>query len=110
MNLVPVVVIVSDFRKELTQAINRCSMENGSGTPDYILAEYLRSCLMAFDTAVNKRNKWHNQDMIRRIQEGVIVQSEIEYSCRSDSVCHCEEDLLIKSNDDKLSSPMMEVC
>lgn len=48
-----------EFRKELEHLINRQSMENGSNTPDFILAEYLSACLEAFDTAVASREKWY---------------------------------------------------
>lgn len=47
----------ADFPYELEQLINRHSMEKGSNTPDYILAEYLRSCLLAFDHAVIRRDR-----------------------------------------------------
>ena len=47
------------FRKELETLINRCSKENGSDTPDFILAEYLEGCLIAFDNAVEAREKWY---------------------------------------------------
>jgi hypothetical protein len=33
------------FRKELEQLINRNSRENGSNTPDFILAQYIEGCL-----------------------------------------------------------------
>lgn len=39
--------------------INTHSGENGSNTPDWILAEYLTSCLKAFDEASNAREKWY---------------------------------------------------
>lgn len=45
------------FRKDLRRAINCASMENGSSTPDFILAQYLASCLAAFDMAVTEREK-----------------------------------------------------
>jgi hypothetical protein len=48
-----------DFRKELEHLINKSSKENGSNTPDYILAEYLNDCLIAYDKATNKRNDWY---------------------------------------------------
>jgi hypothetical protein len=41
--------------QDLRQALNRNSAENGSNTPDFILAEYLQSCLRAFDHAVRTR-------------------------------------------------------
>jgi len=47
------------FRKELEYLINRYSMENGSQTPDFILADYLVGCLEAFNTAVNDRGRWY---------------------------------------------------
>ena len=45
------------FRKELEVIINKYSMENGSNTPDFILADYLFSCLIAYNKAVVKRDK-----------------------------------------------------
>lgn len=44
-----------DFHKELEELINRYSMENGSNTPDLVLANYLHNCLVNFDNAVNYR-------------------------------------------------------
>lgn len=49
-----------DLRKEIENAINRNSAENGSDTPDYILAQYLVDCLQAFDKAVTKRTEWYS--------------------------------------------------
>ena len=49
------------FREEIESVINRYSMENGSHTPDFILAEYLISCLMSFDKAVISREKWYGR-------------------------------------------------
>lgn len=49
----------SDFRKELESLINRHSKENGSNTPDYMLADFLCTCLVAFDTTVNARDRWY---------------------------------------------------
>ncbi len=50
------------FIEELTSLINRHSMEGASNTPDYILAQYMNSCLLAFDTAVQQRETWHGRD------------------------------------------------
>jgi len=49
------------FQKELEQLINKHSMENGSDTPDYILAEYLTSCLKAYGRAVQARDERTSQ-------------------------------------------------
>jgi len=46
------------FEKELTELINKHSMENASDTPDFILAHYLCNCLSAFNLATKERTKW----------------------------------------------------
>lgn len=53
---------MSDFKKELENLINRCSKENDSNTPDFILAEYLTDCLIAFNKATNRRNNWYGSN------------------------------------------------
>jgi hypothetical protein len=47
------------FQRELTALINRHSIENGSNTPDFILAAYMRRCLEAFEAAVRARDVWY---------------------------------------------------
>jgi len=49
-----------EFEKELTQLINRCSMERHSDTPDFILAlaEFLQQCLRAYNVALKQRATW----------------------------------------------------
>jgi hypothetical protein len=51
----------SDFQKELEHLINKCSMENGSGTPDFILAEYLIGCLKNFNYIMQRRETWYGR-------------------------------------------------
>ena len=46
---------VSDFQSDLRKLINRHSKENGSDTPDFILAEYLNNCLDNFNNTIRKR-------------------------------------------------------
>ena len=53
---------MDEFEKELTNLINKCSRENDSNTPDYILAQYMFSCLMAFNTAVQQRETFYSRD------------------------------------------------
>ena len=45
--------------KSITDAINAHSAENGSDTPDFILAGYLIQSLAAFDNAVWERKRWY---------------------------------------------------
>ena len=52
---------MSDFRKQLESLINCESKENGSGTPDFILAQYLDGCLENFDKTITAREKWYGR-------------------------------------------------
>lgn len=54
-------VVMKGLRHEIEQAVNRVSAENGSNTPDFILAEYLVSSLAAFDRAVQSRERWYGR-------------------------------------------------
>jgi hypothetical protein len=47
------------FVEELEVLVNRYSMEVGSNTPDFVLAQYIRQCLEAFDNSVRARDKWY---------------------------------------------------
>ena len=50
------------FRAELETLINRHSKENGSDTPDFILADYMADCLDAYDKAVTRRTEWYKPE------------------------------------------------
>lgn len=52
-------VVMKGLRHEIEQAINRVSAENGSNTPDFILADFLVSCIAAFDRATQERERWY---------------------------------------------------
>lgn len=49
-----------EFVEELETLINKYSLENDSDTPDFLLAEYLRDCLDAYETLIQARDKWYN--------------------------------------------------
>lgn len=53
----------TEFRRDVQTAINRASRENGSDTPDFILADYLGDCLKAWDRAVQAREKWYGREI-----------------------------------------------
>lgn len=67
---------MSDFMSELTALLNRHSRENGSGTPDYILAEYLWGCLAHFNAAVNRREAWYGREQDQRFGTPVEATDE----------------------------------
>lgn len=51
----------SNLRDALQTALNRCSAEGGSNTPDFILAGLLLDVLGAFNHAVQERAKWYGR-------------------------------------------------
>lgn len=56
----------TDLRAAIERAVNRFSAENGSNTPDFILADYLVACLTMFDATVNRRDEWwQNRSRLR---------------------------------------------
>jgi hypothetical protein len=50
-----------EFKKELEQLINKYSVENGSDTPDFILANYLMNCLQSYEIVTDSREKWYGR-------------------------------------------------
>jgi len=49
------------FRDRVEELINITSMENGSDTPDFVLANYLAGCLRLFDTTIQARETWYGR-------------------------------------------------
>lgn len=45
--------------RKFAEAINSESVENYSNTPDYILGDYLVSCLESFNNTIMARNSWY---------------------------------------------------
>jgi hypothetical protein len=68
----PAPVDETTLAQDLAAALNRHSMENGSNTPDFILADYLIGCLMAFNTNVNQRSTWYGH----RCQPGLCAHGD----------------------------------
>jgi hypothetical protein len=67
-----------NFEMLLTDLINKKSMENGSNTPDYILAAYVIKCMHLLDWIIGVREKWYGvhlsplsnpMDMLRDVAE-----------------------------------------
>jgi hypothetical protein len=57
------VIKEESLKKELREVLNKYSVENESNTPDFILAEYLRDCLKAFEKASNSRENWYGKHL-----------------------------------------------
>lgn len=47
------------FETQLKRLLNAHSKENGSNTPDFLLASYLKSCLDTWNQHVKARDEWH---------------------------------------------------
>ena len=69
-----------DLKERIREAINCASAENGSDTPDFILAEYLTECLAAFDKATTARNAWYGPDLARKPLSDESPNAESEVS------------------------------
>lgn len=52
------------LEREIAQVLNKYSAENGSNTPDFILAEYLMACLNAFNLANNRAKEFHGEGVL----------------------------------------------
>lgn len=48
----------AEFQREVELLINRLSLENGSNTPDFILAEYLTDQLRSYDFISTKKEAY----------------------------------------------------
>ncbi len=51
------------LEQALKSLLNRYSVENGSNTPDFILAAYMLASLKAFETASVDRERWYGQSL-----------------------------------------------
>jgi len=49
---------MATFIRELTTLINKHSLESGSDTPDFILAEYLVNCLENFNNVSQSKKDY----------------------------------------------------
>ncbi len=63
----PVPADSNTFEKELTLLINKYSIEGLSNTPDFILAFYLKDCLVAFQNAQQRRTQWYADRVAEKV-------------------------------------------
>lgn len=60
---------MGNFEDELTALLNKYNQEGRSGTPDFLLVQYLLRCLEAFEETTRRRDEWYSQNQPRR-EEG----------------------------------------
>ena len=53
---------MNSFRKELVELVNLHNLENGSNTPDWILANFILASIDAFDEGVARRERWYGRE------------------------------------------------
>lgn len=51
------------FHQALCSVLNRFSKENGSNTPDFVLADHVAACLANFDMASKDRERWYGVEL-----------------------------------------------
>jgi len=66
------------FRRDLAELINRYSRESESNTPDFMLAEYLIMCLVAFNKTIRHREEWYERDREFNSPQSVLDRTEEE--------------------------------
>lgn len=55
--------IMENFKKELTQLINKHSIENKIDMPDFILAEMLCRMIEAMGPSIKSNIRWWNKEI-----------------------------------------------
>lgn len=68
----------TDFQRELRELLNRHSMENESGTADFILSEYLEGCLKLFNQTVGRRANWRDESVELPALQRMVDELEAE--------------------------------
>lgn len=68
-------VRVTRLERDLTGLLNAHSVENGSDTPDFLLAEYLLRCLHNWNISIGARERWYGR-AVPGFGEGEQVASE----------------------------------
>lgn len=64
------------FETELRKLLNLYSMEHASGTPNWILARFMLSCLGAWNVAARQRDAWYELSAPRSMEAPVTDDPE----------------------------------
>lgn len=81
------------FKRELQTLINKHCKENGSNTPDFILAEYIHDCLKTFERIIVRRDEWHDfepkfwDEVGEVLHKGNQSENYICPVCKNNNVC-----------------------
>jgi len=64
--------MAKSFKKGLAGLINKYNIENVSETPDFLLANFLESCLAAFELTTIRREGWHRKKDISELVKAIL--------------------------------------
>ena len=73
---------MEDFSRDISDVINRYSMENPSGTPDFILGDLLTSVLASYNHAVARRAEWRMEPVELPVTQKVV--DKLNFNVESD--------------------------
>jgi hypothetical protein len=72
---------MGNLLEELTTLLNSFSRENESNTPDFILANFMLSCLVAFEKASNQRENWYGWENVLGVSHPIKLPDLTDESC-----------------------------
>jgi hypothetical protein len=55
-----------EFEQEIKELVNRLSLDAKYGTPDFILAKFLRDCLQLWEQTLKIREGWFDRKIDQR--------------------------------------------
>ena len=83
---------MDDFQKALEDLINAHSQEAASGTPDFIIAQYLMNCLRAYNLALKEREDWYGRSLYGyKIELELRPDDEVEARVRTGKALFTKE-------------------
>lgn len=101
------------FSQELSTVLNRHSKENGSNTPDFMLAQFLENCLESWDKVISNREAWYGRPRPGTEHSFIkddSVQNEVTLSrvkARLQEVIDHHAAMVNEKEDDDFSVPMV---
>ncbi len=65
-----------DFEREVSSLLKRLSIDALYGTPDYLLARFLRECLQTWGGTLKRREEWFGRPLTEAGQPRVIEETK----------------------------------
>jgi hypothetical protein len=68
------------FEEELEHLLNKHGLDQAMNTPDFILAEYVVSCLHAWKTALEHRETWRTRRITPQVSAAWLPEPPVKDS------------------------------